>query len=235
MTDRSLIRLFFWDVEMIGSGRGKGRKKGPPKTTGPSDAPRGIGDNQLTDDQRRGLFLQELAKLERLMSEQASAVSAVRLQRKTMKADGFDLKDEVGFALKLRNTKHEDDVSTLRKNAWAAQALAAPIGMQLGLMLDEEAVKDRTPAADRAYQLGKTAGFEGQSQSPPYDPTTEQGRRWMEGWQDAQNVILKGFKPLETVGMPSAEPVEPANDDGKVTGLRPRFLRGHKGDASTIQ
>ena len=198
-------------IEKRGRGRppGSGKKAAPIKPS-PESAP--IGSNGLTDDQKRGLFLSEsegIPKLERLLDDLASANSAIRNHRKLMKANGF-ARAEIDYALWLRKKSETDAQERLQAHANAARWLAHPIGTQFTLF--EDGV-DRTPAIERAFEEGKTAGLEGKPCKPPHDAATEQGQKWIEGHRAGQAVLAKGLKTL-------LPPDDTERD------LRPRFARG---------
>ena len=198
-------------------------KSAPKKAAKPNKAPpaRGSvpGDNligALTDDQRRGLFLNGIGKLERLQEAAASAAAAARKQRQVLKSEGFE-KGDVDFALWTRKADENDVRKLLGTQARVLRYLAHPVATQASLF-DET---DRTPAVDRAYEEGKSAGIEGKRLEPPHDASTPQGQKWIAGWHDGQAVLASGFKPVEPKGMPSA-PVEPETSEKVV---RPRFSR----------
>lgn len=54
--------------------------------------------------------------------------------------------------------------------------------------------EDRTPAVDRAYDDGRRAGMDGQVCKPPHDPSVPQHQKWIEGWQDGQEVLMSAFE-----------------------------------------
>jgi len=177
------------------------------KADNPETAPIGHNDT-LTDDQKRGLFLNGLVKLERLLGEAASAAASARAQRKAMKSDGFD-NSEVNYALWLRKKPHDDAIDKAKIEARIARWLAHPVGHQFSLFGDEP---DRTPDVDRAFELGKVAGLEGLACKPPYAPGSEQGQSWIKGHGEGQTILTKGFKPLADAppdtkgrGMPGAK------------------------------
>ena len=159
----------------------------------------------MTEDQKRGLYVQGLTKLEKLMETAASAVAAVRAHRKVMKSDGFD-PAEINYGLYLRKKDEGDVLADFETKARVAKYLSHPIGHQFGLFSNELTV-DRTPAVERAFEEGKTAAFADQPCKPPYDASTPQGQRWIDGHHEAQMIIAKGFKTLDdAAGLPGAPP-----------------------------
>ena len=208
--------------------------KGPKKTAGDgtkvvpirgtkADTPK-ASDNllpMLSDDQRRGLFITGLSKLERLIVVAQSAASAVRAQRKVLKADGFE-SDSVDFALYARKAPEAEVRQMLTTQAKVLELLAHPLAAQADLFAAEN---DRTPAVDRAYDEGKVAGLEGKPRTPPHAPDTPQAQRWLDGHSDGQAVLAKGFKPLADVkGMPGAKrPPTPVGVSDADADLKARF------------
>ena len=183
--------------------RGRSRKAKSESKSAPATAPP---SNELSDEQRRYLFVQQLEKLEELIAVQRAALADVRNQRKLMKTDGFS-PVRVNYALELRSKAPDEMLERERERLQTAAWLVHDVGYQANLFDDYQ---DRTPAVERAYDEGKIAAYESKPCRPPYDASTEQGQRWINGHRDAQANIASGFKQLETT------------DDGDA---RPRFAR----------
>ena len=190
--------------------------RGRPRKTAPTaDGQTTTDDNkkapkaELTDEQRRGLYVVGIAKLERLNAAKDEAVAAIRLHRKTMKSDGFS-PEEVNYGLWLRKQPEAVAIEDANQRARVARWLAHPLGHQATLFDDTGALLDRTPGDDRAFEEGKVDGFEGKPASPRYDATSPQGQRYLAGWQVGQAALAANFKPTD-----------PEDDDDP----RPRFLK----------
>jgi hypothetical protein len=188
------------------------KPRGRPKASAPKAHPAGAEPlkNAPTDEQTQALFLTELVKLERLVAEKDVAVKDIRVQRKSMKGDGFSAA-QVNYALELRRKAPDASIVLFRERATVARWLAHPVGHQFSLFGEDE---DRTPAVDSAREEGRVAGMEGVPCKPRYDPSTEQFREYMAGYHEGQEVLAKGIKE-KAEGMPSApaeaEETEPAS------------------------
>jgi hypothetical protein len=152
------------------------------------------GSNTI-DPEKRSLFLKDKEDYAKAKEKLAKAQSAIRLIGKTIKADGFTLR-QIKLACQLDTAEGEVEFKSLIANdLLAAQYAGAAIGSQLQMFLEP----DRTPAADIAYSEGEKCSMENKAAVPPYDPSTEQFRRFMAGFHDHQAKIAgKGIKPLNS-------------------------------------
>jgi hypothetical protein len=150
------------------------------------------GHNEAGDDERRALFLSDVAKRKRLLEAKDAAVAALRNHAKSIKADGFTVA-QVNFAIRLQTPEGEEAArEKIANEIQSAKWVGSPLGTQFSFDL-----QDRTPAVDRAYDEGKQAHMEGKRAAPPYDPSVPQHAKWLEGYHSAQSAALKGIKPLE--------------------------------------
>ena len=190
----------------------------------PSASPSPAAFDGRTEDQRRGLLLTHIVKLEKLGQIAKTANSDIRNHRKLMKADGFE-REEVDFMLLARRVPETTIRSMFETYDRVLAYLAHPVGRQFDLLDPDD---DRAPAIDVAREAGKTAGLEGLrcDPKPAYDASSPQGREWIEGWHQGQAVLKRGFKPLS--GMPSAK-AEKEDDP------RPQFLKDREGERETVQ
>lgn len=140
-----------------------------------------------TDTQNRALFLHHLPKIADLKDKVAAATANLRNAYKTAKADGF-LKDDFDAAFEIQGADGEK-----KKKAAIARHLqiAQWLGCDLGAQLDLFVADARVPAADRSYEEGKTDCLMGKAAQPSYDPSTEQYRRYMEGFHSATESLIK--------------------------------------------
>jgi uncharacterized protein (UPF0335 family)/ribosome modulation factor len=161
-----------------------------------------VGHNsELTEAEKRALFLRGIKDLEVLVEEKNEVMSDIRNQRKRIIGYGFD-PFEIDYALKLRKQEDSEMIDRRRREAQIARFLNHPIGTQPD-MFDEV---DRTPSVDKAYQEGKIAGAQGETAKSPHSPGTEQDQSWLRGWQDGQADLASGFKKVETAdGQPELE------------------------------
>lgn len=159
------------------------RSKSAPKQD-TVKAPAGVND---TDEQNRALFLHHLPKVADLKDKVAKATANLRNAYKAAKADGF-LKVDFDIAFEIQGAEGEK-----KRKAAIARSLqiARWLGCDLGAQLDMFVADPLVPAADRAYEEGKTDSMLGKSAKPGYDPSTEQHRRYMAGYHDATESRVK--------------------------------------------
>lgn len=173
-----------------------GRKK---RTDGDAngEAPSSAGHNleTLTEDQRYALTVQHRRKYETALAAKRKADAELKNVCKIAHAELGDtaiddIKDMIagstpeGEEALLARMRAEEE-----RRARMARWLGLAPGAQPSMFED-----DRTPASDRAFAEGKRIGLAGDPCAPPYDPNTEQHRRWMEGFHEGQAVLARGFK-----------------------------------------
>jgi len=150
------------------------------------------GPRVSNDDQDRALFLQALPKIGALKAALNTANANLRNAYKQAKADGFS-KGDFDEAFKMQGAEGEK----VKKAAISRSLrIARWLGMDLGAQLDMFEQDERVPAADRAFEEGKSQAMQGISAKCDYAPETEQHRKFMEGWHAGQAILAKGFKPL---------------------------------------
>lgn len=220
-----------------GPGEPAGKKQtGPKKGAKPSPETAPLTNDTLTDDQKRGLYLNGLQKLERLKSAAADIAGKIKQVRKEMKADGYD-RVEVDYGLWLRREDTDDEAVAEQRAARerVAKWLARPEGFQGGLFDGPGDGVDRTPAVERAYEAGKTAGLDGKTASPPHDASTPQGQAWLRGHADGQAVLTSGFKPLPANGEKGfKDDAEAANPSMRARGNPAKGMPGAKKDGEPV-
>ena len=104
----------------------------------------------------------------------------------------------------------ENAETTLRAEldelVWLVQWTNAIPGMQLDLLSD---LSDLRPIVDRAHHDGKLDGLAGKPFGPKYGQGSEAYHAYQRGWEEGQDVLRKGFKPMEkppeAIGDPSAQ------------------------------
>jgi hypothetical protein len=186
----------------------------------PVDRPNNTAD--LTDEQLFALSCQWANRVVAKEEERGAAKSKYdglksdcRNLLKKVKAElGDDGLDRVKLIVKIRRDENavEQLRATLRNSAWVAKWMNATPGQQL------EIFPDLRPIDDRAYEEGKAAGLAGDRFNPTFGMGTEAYHRFQDGWQAGQEILTKGFKPLEKMpedlGEPKsqAEPEAPAAD-----------------------
>lgn len=190
--------------------RAKNPKKQTAKTVKAGPAVEKAKANPDTDLEAKKLFLHHLPKITDLIAAKDAAVANLRNAYKTAKSDGF-LKTDFDTAFHIQAADGEKK----RKAAIARElTIAKWLGCDLGAQLDMFLEPVRVPAADRAYEEGQTASMTGASPKPDYHPSTEQHRRYMEGYHAHQSTLATGFKKLdEDAGYPTepGTPKKPSN------------------------
>jgi ribosomal protein L17 len=174
--------------------------KGPraPRAAKPSSTPKkpraGSGGNprakpgtnlkDLSEDEVRHLFLKNRTEYVSAKAKEAAAKKVVDDIVTQAKSDGFT-KKELDLSIDLADLKKEKkviaDVETrLRVARW--------IGHKMGAQMDLFAEPDRTPAVDRAFEEGKTAGLGASPRKSPYAQGLPQNEKWFEGFDAGQAV-----------------------------------------------
>ena len=160
----------------------------PRKVRGEKPSPAtGPGANTMDPDMR-ALFLQNKANYAKAIEKLGKAQSAVRALGKTIKADGFTLR-QIKLAIQLESPEGEAEFKSLIANdLLAAQYAGAPIGAQLQMFLEP----DRTPAVDTAADEGQRDAMQNKVAKPSYDPSTPQHAAYMDSYHAEQARQIKG-------------------------------------------
>lgn len=146
------------------------------------------GSNTL-DPEQRALFLSDKEKYAKAIEKQKKATADVRNAAKTIKADGFTLR-QVKLAIQLDTPEGEAEFRSLIANdLLAAQYAGAEIGSQLALFLED---KDRTPSVDIAYDEGVRDCIAGKTAKPGFAPDTPQAAKYLQGYHDETARRVKG-------------------------------------------
>lgn len=144
------------------------------------------GSNTL-DPEQRALFLNDKEKYAKAIEKQKKATADVRNAAKTIKADGFTLR-QVKLAIQLDTPEGEAEFKSLIANdLLAAQYAGAPIGSQLALFLEP----DRTPGVDMAADEGQRDAMAHKVAKPGYDPSTPQHKSYLDAYHAEQARQIK--------------------------------------------
>ncbi len=192
------------------------KKRGRPpkaKSDKPAKEPKAVTAKQLkVDPEKRRLFLIHKESFKKAQARLATAQSAIRNLGKTIKGDGFkvsSIKDSILFESPEGEAQIKAEIAD---RLLTAKYTGSALGNQLDLFLGDV---DRTPATDLAYDEGARCSMENRAAIPPYGPETEQYRRFMEGFHDEQERILK-------VGIAKKDQPEPIETmDGADFGEKP--------------
>lgn len=171
--------------------------KEPKAPKEPKAAKAAAGSNTI-DPEKRALFLADKDAYAKAVDKQKKATAAVRNAAKTIKADGFTLR-QVKLAIQLETPEGEADFKSLIANdLLAAQYAGAAIGSQLSMFLEP----DRTPAVDVAADEGQKDAIEHKPAKPGYDPSTPQHKSYMDAYHAEQGRQIKGgIKPTAAAEM----------------------------------
>jgi hypothetical protein len=175
--------------------------KKPRKVRGPKPAVSTKAGSNAMDPDKRQLFLKDKEDYAKAMKKLATAQSGVRTLGKTIKADGFTLR-QIKLAIQLDTPEGEAEFKSLIANdLLAAQYAGAPIGAQLQLFMEP----DRTPAVDIAASEGQADAMGNKIAKPSYDPSTKQHAAYLNAYHAEQARQLKaGIKPLKDGDPPRA-------------------------------
>ena len=170
----------------------------------------------LTDPQRAALtqnwagkIANQKAILEEKEAEARSEKGKLRNLYKQVKAElGDEGKGDIEDLLKLdtdagKAALEERLKRIVRVFEWGNIGL----GEQLSLALEKYV--DIRPAGEIAKKAGRIAAHRGETRKPPenYKPGSECYQEWLQGFQDGQDELMKGFKPLD--GLPAEGPPPP--------------------------
>ena len=149
----------------------------------------GNGDPELTEMQRRDLFLSHKNALITLKGKMETAVSNVRNAKKKIKADGFTVR-QVEAAILMETEEGEEKLrAETAELAQAARWVGVAWGEQLSLALD---TPDRTPAVDKAKDAGIQASMQDKPRKAPHAPESPQAASWYSGYDEHQAELTKG-------------------------------------------
>ena len=165
----------------------KERKPKEPKEAGSK--------SNSVDPEKRALFLADRDAYAKAAEKLKKAQSVVRTLAKTIKADGFSLR-QVQLAIQLETPEGEADFkASVANDLLAAQYVGASIGSQLSMFMEP----DRTPAVDIAADEGLKDALEHKPAKPKYDPSTPQAQAYMESYLSEQSRQVKaGISKLDS-------------------------------------
>jgi hypothetical protein len=154
--------------------------------------------NSAMDVENQKLFLQvHLPEIEKLKEKLATANSNLRNAYKTAKAEGGFTKEDFEIAAQIKDAEREAKAKArIARQLVIARYMGKSLGAQLELFLEP----DRTPASDLAYEEGRQDGLQNKAAKPDYAPSTEQYRRYMEGFHSvSEERITTGIKKTDGV------------------------------------
>lgn len=146
-------------------------------------------NSELTDDERRALTYHWKRDYTAALQAKKDADAALKNICKKAKAElGKGAVADIKALIALETPEGETEIKTdIERQLRVARWAGAPVGTQFQFF------DNSGPAEDQAFENGKVAGFNAKDCAPPYDPSVPQYKRWIEGWQAAQEVLASGF------------------------------------------
>lgn len=150
--------------------------------------------NPELDQEEKALFLQFLPEIKELRAKLATANSNLRNRYKSAKAQGGFTKADFDTAIAVETAEAEArERAAIARKMKIAKYMGSDIGDQLDMFLEP----NRTPASDRSYQEGESDAMQNKPARPLYDPSTEQARRYLEGYHSvSEKRIMDGIGKL---------------------------------------
>lgn len=147
------------------------------------------------DVENQKLFVgHHLPNIKTLRDKVATATANLRNGYKTAKAEGGFTKADFDTAIQIEDAEKEAKAKArIARQMVIARYMGKALGNQLELFLEP----DRTPSSDIAFEEGKQDHLANKPAKPGYDPSTEQHRKYMEGYHSVTETrVTEGIKPL---------------------------------------
>lgn len=152
-------------------------------------------DNPELDQEEKALFLNHMPKIKVAKEAVATATANLRNLYKKAKAEGGFEKADFDYAFELETAEKEAKArAKIARNLKIAKIVGSDLGAQLDMFLEPV----RVPAADRAYEEGRAAAMKNEPARPKYDPSTEQSRKYLEGYHSVSaDRVKEGIGKLD--------------------------------------
>lgn len=178
-------------------------------------APKPVRFSDPANAEDKALFFHHLPKIKEQREAVTKAVNNLRTLYKTAKSDGF-VKEDFDIGIQLESVEQEAKVrAKIARTLTIAQYQNCDLGAQLDMFLEPT----RVPASDRAYAEGEKDAMQHSAAKPSYDPSTEQHRRYMEGYHSVQAKQIQ-----HGIAKPEAAPTlipKGSKGDGDVKTVKP--------------
>jgi len=186
-------------------------------------------NDNIVDPKLKRTFIEMRDHFQTLDQRAKGAAAKRRQYLAEVKEAGYSLQ-QIKISLLLQTPEGEAEFKAEMANRMLAAAYSdAAIGEQLSLFLEG----DRTPAVDRAYKEGQTMAMKNEAAVPPYDPSTEQHKAFMQGYHDEQERQVKaGIGKLDAKAAKAnkkGKPAKAAKPAGK-RGRPPKAAKGPNAD-----
>lgn len=171
--------------------------------------PQSTANTDDLDREEKALFLNHLPLIKKARDRVGTATADLRNLYKRAKAEGGFTKADFDTAIAVETAENE-----ARERAKIARSLkiAKIMGSSLGAQLDMFLEPDRTPAADNAFAEGESDATQNKPARPKYDPSTEQARKYLEGFHSVSEKLIKeGIGKLDPEASEAAERATKAN------------------------
>lgn len=181
--------------------------KSPRKDKTGIKAKKPPGHNSGIDPEQQKLFLNHKTLYERASDKFKKAQGEIRKLGQSIKADGFSLR-QIKLAIELDDPEGEAVLRmAIANDLLVARWMSCDVGQQMDMFMEPS----RVPSSDRAYSEGQRASMENRAAMPKYDPSTEQHARYMAGFHDHQEGLVKaGIGKLEDNKGPANGKAKPA-------------------------
>lgn len=165
--------------------------------------PQSTANTDDLDREEKALFLNHLPLVKKARERIASATSEIRLLYKRAKAEGGFTKADFDTAIAVETAENEArERAAIARKLRIAQIMGSSLGAQLDMFLEP----DRTPAADNAFAEGEADAMQNKPARPKYDPSTEQARKYLEGFHSVSEKLIKdGIGKLDPEASKAAE------------------------------
>lgn len=180
------------------------------RTTPKAAAPAASSAN--TDDldrEEKALFLHHMPLIKAAKERAATAVADLRNLYKRAKAEANFTKADFDTAFALETAEKEArERAKIARQLKIARIVGSAMGNQLDLFLEP----DRTPAAEIAFEEGQRDAMQNVAARPKYDPSTEQHRKYLEGFHSVSEKRIKDgiAKEFDQSDKPALETVKPS-------------------------
>lgn len=145
--------------------------------------------NSELDQEEKALFLNHHLPAVRAARASLNTANAnLRNAYKKAKAEGNFTKADFDTAFAVETAESEArERGKIARQLRIAKIMGSSLGAQLDMFLEP----DRTPAADIAFQEGVHDATQNKAAKPKYDPSTEQHRKYLEGYHSVSAQRVK--------------------------------------------
>lgn len=163
------------------------KEKKPRKVKVPSAEVSTVAGSNVIDRDMQALARHHRDKYITLKEAQNKSNRAMQAFGKVVKGDGLAMK-QIKLMVELMTPEGEAAFkASVVADLMAAQWQGAEVGSQLSLFQ----APDRTPSVDIAFDEGVADAMDGKTQNPKYAPTVPQYQRYLDGYAEEQERMVK--------------------------------------------